>query len=74
MATPVMTRFTTTGMHCHSCSMLIEMSVADIEGVESVAADNAAGLTDVTYDPDKVTPDMIIVEIVKAGYGAEVAQ
>lgn len=74
MAEPTTTRFATTGMHCRSCSMLIEMSVSDLPGVEAVTADNTAGLTVVTYDPTAVTPDMIVAEIVKAGYGAEIAE
>lgn len=73
MAEPQTTRFTTTGMHCHSCAMLIQMTVSDLDGVDSVEVDNAAGLTEVTYDPDKVTPEGIITEIVAVGYGAEVA-
>ncbi|KAF0207246.1 MAG: cation transporter [Actinomycetota bacterium] len=73
MADLVTTRFTTTGMHCGSCSMLIQMSLEDIEGVESVLADNATGLTEVVYDPDLTNPGAIVHEIVKVGYGAEVA-
>lgn len=73
MAASVTSTFITTGMHCHSCSMLIQMTVGDLDGVESVVADNAAGMTEVTYDPDKVSPQMVIDEIVKAGYGAESA-
>jgi Cu+-exporting ATPase len=64
-------RFATSGMHCPSCSMLIQMDVSDLDGVESVKADHAAGLTEVTYDADVVVPDEIVQAIVKAGYGAE---
>lgn len=74
MAANVTSKFTTTGMHCHSCSMLIQLSVSDLPGVLGVSADSANGLTEVTYDPDQVTPDEIVQEIVKAGYGAELAQ
>lgn len=74
MAAAVTSRFITTGMHCHSCSMLIQMSVGDLAGVESVVADSAAGTTEVTYDPDRVSPEIIVNEIVKAGYGAELAE
>ncbi len=66
-------RFTTTGMHCNSCAMLIQMSLEDVEGVAEVKADYAAGTTEVTYDPAMVTPDQIAEVIVKAGYGAELA-
>lgn len=74
MAAPVTSKFTTTGMHCHSCSMLIQMSVGDLPGVADVSADPAGGVTVVTYDPESVSPDDIVAEIVKAGYGAELAE
>ncbi len=74
MSDLVTTRFTTTGMHCHSCSMLIQMSLDDVDGIESSVADSASGMTEVVYDAERVTPEVIIAEIVKAGYGAEVAE
>ncbi len=64
----------TTGMHCMSCSMLIQMNVGDVEGVESVVADLGSGMTDVDFDDEKVDVQAIIDEIVRAGYGAEVAE
>lgn len=73
MAT-VTKHFTTTGMHCPSCSMLIQMDVSDLPGVSSVAADHKTGMTEVTYEDSSVTPDQIIEAIKKAGYGAELAQ
>ncbi len=63
----------TTGMHCPSCSMLIEMSVGDLEGVASVHSDHRTGETDVTFDPAVIGTERIVDEIRKAGYGAEVA-
>lgn len=66
-------KFKTTGMHCPSCSMLIQMSVSDLDGVESVTSDHVTGETSVTFDADKVSVAAIIAEIQKAGYGAEVA-
>lgn len=71
MSDIVTTRIATTGMHCHSCEMLVQMSVGDLDGVESVVADKAAGVTEVTYDAEKTSADAIVAEIVKAGYGAE---
>ncbi len=64
----------TTGMHCMSCSMLIQMNVGDLEGVDSVVADLASGVTEVEYDPAKVDVRSIVDEIVRAGYGAEEAE
>lgn len=65
------TKFKTSGMHCQSCSMLIEMSVSDLPGVEDVKASAADGLTTVTYDPNRVDPSRIEDEIRNAGYDAE---
>jgi Cu+-exporting ATPase len=66
-------RFVTTGMHCPSCSMLIQMDVGDLDGVESVASDHRTASTEVTYDADVTDAGAIIEAIVKAGYGAELA-
>ncbi|MGB4442560.1 MAG: heavy-metal-associated domain-containing protein [Coriobacteriia bacterium] len=73
MAT-VTRQFITTGMHCPSCSMLVQMDVADLEGVTSVTSDHRTAMTEVTYDDDVTGPDDIIGAIVKAGYGAELVQ
>lgn len=67
------TRLLTTGMHCPSCSMLIQMDVGDLDGVADVAADHRTGITEVVYDDAITGPDAIIATIVKAGYGAEQA-
>lgn len=73
MATVTKT-FATTGMHCPSCSMLIQMDVGDLPGVTSVHADHRTGTTEVTYDEATVTPDDIVETIVKAGYGAKLTE
>jgi copper chaperone CopZ len=62
----------TSGMHCPSCSMLIEMNVSDLPGIESVKASHADGLTTVTYDPTTIDAEKIVAEISAAGYDAEV--
>ncbi len=61
----------TTGMHCQSCSMLIEMNVGDLDGVENVKSDYRTGMTEVSYDPDRTSPKEIESEIEKSGYGVE---
>jgi copper chaperone CopZ len=62
----------TTGLHCASCGMLIEMSVADLPGIAEVKTPKGDGVTTVTYDPSKIDADAIVQEIRKAGYGAEI--
>lgn len=70
MSERITRRFETTGLHCPSCSMLVQMSVGDLAGVESVQTDHRTGITEVVYDPALVTDEAIVAEIVKAGYGA----
>lgn len=67
------THIKTTGMHCPSCSMLIEMDVAELPGVDSVKASVADGSTEVTYDPAQIGPEAIADAIRKLGYGADIA-
>ncbi len=62
----------TGGMHCPSCSMLIELNVGDLPGVADVKADRGTNMTTVQFDPAKVSEVEIADEIRKAGYTAEV--
>ncbi len=71
MAEKITRRFETTGMHCPSCSMLIKMSLTDLDGMESADVDHRSGITTVRFDPEKLSDDDIVGEIVKAGYGAK---
>lgn len=64
-------RFKTSGMHCSSCVMLIEMEVGELEGVESVKADHADGVTAVTFDESAVSEERIMDTIRSAGYEVE---
>jgi len=63
----------TGGMHCSSCSMLIEMTVGDLAGVSHVKADYAKGTAHVEFDPSAIAPEEIVTAIVDAGYTAEIA-
>jgi len=58
----------TTGMHCRSCSMLVDMTVGELEGVEHVETDYVSGDTNVEFDGEKVTVDDIVAAIRSAGY------
>jgi copper chaperone len=73
MAGTANAQFKTSGMHCHSCAMLIDMTLDDLDGVESSKTDLASGKTDVQYDPDSVSVDDMIAAIRSAGYEAELA-
>ncbi len=69
----VTAQLNTTGMHCGSCSMLIDMTVGDLAGIESVKSDHASGTTVVSYDSDTVSLDDVIAAIRSIGYEAEPA-
>jgi copper chaperone CopZ len=63
----------TGGMHCSSCSMLIEMTVEELPGVSSASADYVKGTAHVEFDPDAISVEAIVAAIRGAGYTAEVA-
>jgi copper chaperone len=66
-------RLSTSGMHCRSCSMLVDMTVGELDGVSDVTTDHATGETVVNYDSDQVTVESIIGAIRSVGYDAEVS-
>ena len=61
----------TSGMHCGSCKMLIEMDVNELPGVSVAEVDLASGITHVDFDPALLTVDEIVAAIKGAGYDAE---
>ena len=63
----------TGGMHCSSCSMLIDMTVGDLPGVSSAKADYAKGTTHVEFDPSVISVKEIVAAITAAGYTAVIA-
>lgn len=63
--------FKTTGTHCPSCSMMIQLTVEELDGVARVSADHSSNTTTVEYDPALIDPDTIARAIEGAGYGAE---
>ena len=67
-------RLATTGMHCGSCAMLIDMTLKDVAGVIRSRADHADGSTVVTFDDALVDVSVIIDAIRGAGYEAELAE
>lgn len=73
MARTVDLQLKTTGLHCRSCSMLIDMTLDELDGVEASATDHVAGETHVTYDADVVDVQTIIGAIRAVGYDAEPA-
>ena len=68
------TTIKTSGTHCPSCTMLIELTVDEIDGVASVKADHARDIATIDYDPAKTSPESVAEAIRTAGYGAEVVE
>lgn len=64
-------RLKTSGMHCSSCSMLVDLTLGDVPGVVASKTDHASGDTVVEYDPDVVGVEGIIEAIREVGYDAE---
>ena len=65
-------RFLTSGMHCSSCSMLVDMTLADLQGVLESKTDHATGVSMVTFDTEVVSADEVVGAILSAGYEAEI--
>lgn len=56
------------GMTCGGCEQSVQRAVGDLDGVESVAADHAAGTVAVVFDPTLADQDAISARIREAGY------
>lgn len=66
--------FQTSGMHCRSCTMLVDMMVKDIAGVQDVAADHVTGEIIVTFASEREgQTEEIIAAIERAGFEVESA-
>lgn len=59
--------FAVTGMHCGSCSGLIDDEVGDLAGVESSTTSVEAGTTTVVVDESVVRPEDVVAAITSAG-------
>lgn len=64
-------KFKITGMHCSSCALTIDMDLEDLPGVKSSSTSYAKQVTEVEFDSDKVTDDLILQTIKKSGYTAQ---
>ncbi len=66
-------KFKIDGMHCSSCSLLIDGDLEDLEGVKQAHTNYAKGESEVEYDPDKISDQLILETIEKTGYTAKAA-
>jgi copper chaperone len=61
------------GMHCASCSLLIDETLEELPGVVSSSTDLRRETTTVEYDPAQMSLSAIADEIVRLGYSARPA-
>lgn len=64
----------TIGLHCRSCSMMVDMTLGELLGVEESRTDHATGVTDVRFDAEVLSTEEIIAAIREAGYDAELSE
>lgn len=50
---------TVEGMTCGGCAAAVKMAAEKVEGVKSAKVSHEKGTVDVTYDPEKTTPEAI---------------
>jgi len=62
--------FNVDGMHCASCSLLIDDTLEDLPGVEGSHTDLKANRATVQLDTSLTTPQQVIDTITKLGYTA----
>lgn len=58
------------GMTCAACSSAVERVTRKLEGVEQSDVNLTTNKLTITYDESKVTPDLIMQKVEKAGFGA----
>lgn len=58
------------GMHCSSCSILIDEAIEELDGVTSATTSLKKRLTTVSLDPTRCDPDQVADAIRAAGYQA----
>lgn len=62
--------FAVEGMHCASCTLLIDEVLEDLDGVHRSTTKLRRRRTVVDFDPGACSPDAILAAISEAGYNA----
>ncbi len=66
---PTESRIPITGMTCASCVRRVEKVIAKVPGVASANVNLATEQATIAYDPERVTFDLVLQAVEKAGYG-----
>lgn len=61
-------KFKIIGMHCTSCAITIDMDLEDLAGVTKARTSYARSETEVEFEADQVTDEVILQTIKKSGY------
>ncbi len=69
--TMITQKFKITGMTCAACSSAVERVTGKMDGVAESNVNLTTAFLTITYDESKVTPELIIKKIDRAGFGAE---
>ena len=64
--------FQVDGMHCGSCSLLIDDALEDLPGVNRAQTELKAGRSTVWLDTERTDPQQVIDTIIGLGYRAAV--
>ena len=59
------------GMNCPSCAKAVELSMMDLDGVESAVVDLDANKVEVEYDNEKVSDVDLASAVKEAGFDVE---
>jgi Cu2+-exporting ATPase len=59
-----------TGMHCASCSLMVEQALRSVAGVDEVSVNAASQMARVRWRPDVARPSQWVAALARAGYGA----
>ena len=57
------------GMSCAACSAAVERVTRKLDGVELSDVNLTTNRMNIRYDETKVTPDIIMAKVEKAGFG-----
>ncbi len=60
--------FNVIGMHCASCSNIIQKRIARLDGVSDSNVNFATERAEITYDPERVNPEQMNATINELGY------
>jgi copper chaperone len=67
-ASPSAVELSVEGMHCQSCVLLIEETLADVPAVRQVVVDLDAGRATVRFDAGDISVDALCAAVTGLGY------